>query len=162
MNVNNTQDKITILIPRYTDFQPPFENWLLSEANTHVIRGLENSSIHFEFMPSNYCLSYELLLKFDAKPTKSDYDRKKVIPDFSSCNSTGKIEELRFNICSVYSRFVSTNLHNASGGNCTLRRGLDIHIKNLTSQCSLNPYHLFVGSNETKDGTYYLGKLIDN
>ena len=158
-------------IPRNLERPIPFDHWVYREkigeekANFHTVKIQNGNSLHIEFKPANYCLDYEMYIKYELRPSRKDFFKNWTLPDLSTCGDTGVQEVIRANICSLYQNTVNElNTYGAmdsdSSINCTLMESLEQQVRNLVKSCRLFPYLVFISDSETKDGTYVFGKCI--
>ena len=165
--VRNTKKPIVIYVPRHISSQPKYNNWMLQqskgglETNYHRIQVLNNRSLHIEFLPTNYCINFDAYLKHNQRPTKENYDLMKIFPDMSQCNTSGLAAEIRANICTIYTEFVSMpekSNYSDKIRSCDEREKLEQKIRKITSLCEKDPFRMFLSDNNTKNGTYILGE----
>lgn len=158
-------------IPRKLEKPMAYHHWTFNEqtgkekSNFHNLKVEHDNSLHVEFKPMNYCIDYEVFIKYEAKPSRDQYYKNWTLPDLSTCGDTRIQEEIRANICIVYQKTVAQlNTFGTNGTepniNCTLMEQLEASIKELVQRCILYPYRLFLLDSETKNGTYVYGKLI--
>ena len=160
LDIKNSPKQIIMSIPHPTSSLLQRSNFILSEGkngmaiNYHRIQLTNQSSLHIELLPTNYCVSFFVYIKYSSKPTTTDYDFKRFVPDLSHCNVSE--QRVRGDICLFYRRFVSS-LSNC-GIDCNKREKLEREIKErISSTCTEDPFVIFIPENHTRKGSYYLG-----
>ena len=170
LSVKDTKKPVQLYIPRKLERPLAYQHWSFQERansarmNFHTLNVEHDNSFHIEFKPMNYCSNYQIYVKHGVRPSLENYDRNWTLPNLSLCNSTGLQDIVKFNICSTYLELVDSSLSYQYNGsetniNCTLQDLLEARIKEITSQCSSDPYKVFMLDTETKNGTYYFGKF---
>ena len=170
MVVKDTKQPIKLQIKRNLDRPIPFQHWRFQQrayqerANYHKLQIENDNSMHIELKPMNYCMNYNVYVKYGSRPSRDDYYKNWTLPDMSTCNNTGMQEDVRANICAIYREVVSPSLRNQVNGsqdhvNCSLMAVLQKRIKEALKLCSSDPYKIFLLDSETKNGIYYIGKI---
>ena len=171
MGVSNTKQAILLSIPRKLERPIPFQHWTFHEAigkeklNFHTMKIENGNSLHTEFKPMNYCIDYEIFIKFGSRPSRDNYFKNWTVPDLSTCGDVGMQQLIRANICSAYQIIVSKLnqtgiVESESSINCTLMEQLELQVDNIVKSCRLYPYRVFILDTETSDGTYFFSKYM--
>ena len=130
----------------YFDLRPlTVENLM----NYHSVDITSNQSLHFQIIPTNYCVNFSVYLKKDVKPTEADHDLNWTLPLPCSNNAS-------FNVCNFY----STRAHDLRGlanlTDCEKLAILDKDVRNLTWGCK-DPYTIFLSNMDLRMGKYWIG-----
>ena len=164
LHINKSLKPIIIFIPRNKASIAWQHSRIFTQSkngatiNYHRIQVQNQSSLHIELLPTNYCVSFAVYFKYGRPPTIETYDLKKAIPDFSQCNVSEA--RIRADSCVFYKKFIS-NVDNDdnSVADCNRRKELDREIKQkIMSSCSVDPFRIFIPENYIRKGHYYVGK----
>ena len=169
--VKNAKEPIKFQIRREVKQPIPFQHWKLQQrpnqerVNYHKFILNYDSSLHLEFKPTNYCMNYNIYIKYGSRPSRDDYLKNWTLPDLKTCNNTGHQEDVRANICAIYREVVESSLRHQGNGseeiiNCTLRATLQERIREALTPCTLDPYKAYLLDSETKNGAYYVGNSV--
>ena len=169
--VANAKEPIKFQIRREMKQPIPFQHWKLQQrsnqerVNYHKFILNYDSSLHLEFKPTNYCMNYNIYIKYGSRPSRDDYLKNWTLPDLRTCNNTGHQEDVRANICAIYREVVESSLRSQGNGseeivNCTSMATLRERIRDALIPCSSDPYKVYLSDSETKTGVYYIGSLI--
>ena len=133
--------------------------------NFHTLKVQHDNSLHIEFKPMNFCMDYEIYIKYGGRPSREDFYKNWTLPDLRTCGGSQMQETIRANICSIYQNIVNelneVRVNDTeSNMNCTLMALLEQRVKDVVKPCELYPYRVFLLDSETKNGTYVFGRLF--
>ena len=171
LSVLNTKQPVQLSIPRKLEQPILFGHYTFREKigeerrNFQTFKIENRNSLHMDFKPANYCMDYDILVKYDSRPSREDFFKNWTLPDLSTCGDKGVQEAIRASICSAYQDVVNKlNTHGTmdpeTSINCTLMDALELKVSELVKSCRLFPYRVFISDTETQDGTYFIGKSL--